>query len=75
MVFDTALPFLGLTVTVTLQDPTFKPLREAPDTLQNFAELGNTLSETLDVERTLILANEAINLSEVTFEIFKVSVF
>jgi hypothetical protein len=29
------VPFLGFTVTVTLHVPTFKPLSEVPDTLQN----------------------------------------
>jgi len=36
-VFETALPFFGVTVTVTLHDPAFKPLRVVPDTLQYFA--------------------------------------
>jgi hypothetical protein len=33
-VFEIALPFFGVTVTVTLHEPTFKPLRVVPDTLQ-----------------------------------------
>lgn len=63
-VFDTALPFLGFTVTVTLHEPAFKPLREAPETLQNFAELATTFRDTFDVERTFIFANIAIDLAD-----------
>ena len=37
MVFEVALPFLGVTVTVTLHEPAFKPLRVPKDTLQFFA--------------------------------------
>ena len=61
MVFDTAFPFLGVTVTVTLQEPAFRPLREAPDTLQNLPELGTTFKDTFEVERTLSFANVAID--------------
>jgi hypothetical protein len=68
MVFDTAFPFLGLTVTATLQDPTFKPLSEVPDTLQNFVELAATFRETFEVERTLIFANVAIDFADAVFD-------
>jgi hypothetical protein len=36
-VFEVALPFLGVTVTVTLHDPVLRPFRAVPDTLQYFA--------------------------------------
>ena len=69
MVFDTDFPFFGLTVTVTLQEPAFRPLREAPDTLQNFAELFTTFKVTFDVLGTTSLANTAIDLAVADLEI------
>jgi len=39
-VFEVVLPFLGVTVTVTLHDPALRPLSDEPDTLQYFAELA-----------------------------------
>ena len=73
MVFDTAFPFLGLTVTVTLQEPAFRPFREAPNTLQNLAELGTTLRDTFEVERTLSFANAAIDFAATAFDVFIVT--
>ena len=55
-VFDVELPFLGVTVTVTLQDPALSPLRVAPETLQNFDELDTTLNLTFEVESKVSLA-------------------
>ena len=55
-VFEVALPFFGVTVTVTLQEPAFNPLRVAPDTLQYLDELATTFNFTFEVESTLILA-------------------
>ena len=52
MVFEVALPFFGVTVTVTLHEPALRPLSVVPDTLQYFAELDNTFSDTLEVEST-----------------------
>jgi hypothetical protein len=46
MVLETIFPILGLTVTVTLQDPAFKPRSDVPDTLQIFAALDSTINET-----------------------------
>ena len=37
MVFEVALPFFGVTVTVTLHGPAFKPLSVVPETMQYFA--------------------------------------
>jgi hypothetical protein len=68
-VFDVGLPFLGVTVTVTLQDPAFSPLRVAPDTLQNFDELDTTFNLTFEVEGTLSLANVAIDFAETVLDI------
>ena len=65
-VFEVAFPFLGVTVTVTLHDPALRPLTADPDTLQYFAELATTLSDTLEVESTLILAKVAIDRAEVS---------
>ena len=36
-VFEVALPFFGVTVTVTLHVPALTPLSVVPDTLQYFA--------------------------------------
>jgi hypothetical protein len=69
MVFDVALPFLGITVTVTLQEPAFNPLRVVPETLQNFAELATTFNLTFEVESTLSLANVAIDFAETGLDI------
>ena len=60
-VFEVALPFLGVTVTVTLHDPVLTPLSDEPDTLQYFAELATTFSETFEVESTFNLAKAAID--------------
>jgi hypothetical protein len=60
-VFEVALPFFGVTVTVTLQEPAFNPLRVVPETLQNFAELATTFNLTFDAESTLSFANTAID--------------
>jgi hypothetical protein len=55
-VLNLALPFLGVTVTVTLHDPALTPLSDEPETLQYFAELAATFSDTFDVEATVSLA-------------------
>jgi hypothetical protein len=68
-VFEVALPFLGVTVTVTLHDPVFRPLRVLPDTLQYFAELGTIFNETFEVASTLIFANEAIDFAVVDLDV------
>jgi hypothetical protein len=47
---------LGVTVTVTLQEPAFNPLIDVPDTLQFFAVDWTTFSDTFEVERTLSFA-------------------
>ena len=52
-------PFFVLTKIVTLQVPTFSPLIEEPETLQNRADFGETLSETLDVFDKTSFAMEA----------------
>ena len=67
-VFEVALPFFGVTVTVTLQEPVLRPLRTAPETLQNFAELATTFSDTFDVEVTASLASAAIDFAETTLD-------
>ena len=64
-VFEVALPFFGVTVTVTLQEPVLRPLRAAPETLQNFAELATTFIETFEVENIGRLAYLAIAFAEV----------
>jgi hypothetical protein len=68
-VFDVALPFFGVTVTVTLHDPAFKPLRVLPETLQNFLELATTFSDTFEVANTLIFAKVAIDLAVTGLEV------
>jgi hypothetical protein len=73
-VFEIALPFFGVTVTVTLQEPAFNPLRVVPETLQNLDELAATFNLTFDVESTLSLANAAIDLAEAALESFTVGV-
>ena len=45
---------MGVTVTVTLQDPAFNALTEVPTILQFFAEVGATLTTTFDVAATTI---------------------
>jgi hypothetical protein len=55
-VLKEALPFFGVTVTVTLHDPALSPLSVLPKTLQNFDELGRTLRVTFDVEDTFNFA-------------------
>jgi hypothetical protein len=61
IVFEVAFPFLGVTITVTLHDPVLRPLSDEPDTLQNFAELATTFSETFEVESIFKLAKAAID--------------
>ena len=65
-------PFLGVTVTVTLQDPVLSPFRLVPETLQNFTELRTTFSDTFEVEATVSLANLAMDLAVVDFFIVTV---
>ena len=55
-VFAVALPFFGVTVTVTLHVPALRPLSVVPETLHNFAELATTFNDTFDVESTVSLA-------------------
>ena len=62
-VFEVALPFFGVTVTVTLHVPALMPLSVVPDTLQYLAELDTAFSDTFDVESTVSLANVAIDLA------------
>ena len=69
------MPFLGLTVTVTLHEPALKPfsavpekLSAVPETLQYLAWLDATFSETLDVESTTSLAYLAIEMAEVDLD-------
>ena len=45
-VLEAAVPFFGVTVTVTLHDPTFKPFSVVPATRQIAAVLGDTFSNT-----------------------------
>ena len=68
-VFEVALPFFGVTVTVTLQEPAFSPLSVVPETLQNFAELATTFNLTFEVESTFSLANAAIDFAEAALDI------
>ncbi len=70
MVFEVALPFLGVTVTVTLQDPILRPFRVVPDTLQYLVELDKTFSETLEVEGAESPENVAIDLTAIALDIF-----
>ena len=73
-VFEIALPFFGVTVTVTLQDPAFNPFSVVLDTLQYFEELATTFSETFEVESTLSLAYTAIDLAVTAFLVVTVGV-
>ena len=66
-VFEVARPLFGVTVTVTLQNPAFKPFKVVPDTLQYFAELETTFRTSFEVESTLSFANAAINLAVADF--------
>jgi len=59
-VFDVALPFFGVTVTVTRHEPFFRPFTDVPETLHTFAEDAGTLSVTLDPEATVSPAYFAI---------------
>ena len=70
MVFEMGFPFLGVTVTTTLHEPPLRPLRVDPNTLQYFAELAKTFSETLDVESTASPENVAIDLTGIALDIF-----
>ena len=63
-VFDVTLPFFGVTVTVTLQEPAFNPLSAAPDTLQFFAVVRTTFIETFEVGGTLSFASAAIDIAD-----------
>ncbi len=73
-VFEIAFPFFGVTVTVTLQEPAFNPLRVVPETLQNFAELATTSIPTFEVESTLSFANAAIDFADAALDSFTVGV-
>jgi hypothetical protein len=55
-VFDFVAPFLGLTDTVTLQVPAFKPLTEVPTTLQILDEAPVTRKLIFEVEATVSFA-------------------
>ena len=50
------VPDCKVTVTVTLQDPIFKPLSVMPETLQYFAELDTTFNDVFEVESTASFA-------------------
>jgi hypothetical protein len=56
MVFEVVMPFLGLTVTVTLHEPALKPFSEEPETLQYLAWLDATFIETFEVDSTTSFA-------------------
>ena len=47
-VFEVALPFLGVTVTVTLHEPFLSTLRVDPETLQYLDDAAASLSEMTD---------------------------
>ena len=66
-VFEDALPFFGVTVTLTLHVPVFRPFSLVPDTLQYFAEAATTFSDTFEVDNTLSFANAAIDFALVGF--------
>ncbi len=68
-VLDAALPFFGFTVTVILHNPDFRPFSVVPNTLQYFAELATTFSDTFEVADTLSLANIAIDFAEAALDI------
>jgi len=55
-VFDFVAPFLGLTDTVTLQVPAFKPLTEVPTTLQILEEAPVMRKLIFEVEATVSFA-------------------
>lgn len=55
-VLETALPFFGVTVTVTRHDPAFTPFNDVPLTLQYLTEDDATFSETLEPAATVIFA-------------------
>lgn len=52
-VLETAFPFFGVTVTVTLHDPAFTPFRDVPLTLQYRAEDDATFSKILEPDATV----------------------
>ena len=58
-VLEVAVPFFGVTVTVTLHDPTFKPFSVVPATRQIAAVLGDTFSNTFAPVGTAIPAYQA----------------
>ena len=68
-VFEVALPFLGTTVTVTLQDPDLRPLTTAPDTLQFLTELRTTFSDTFEAGNSFSFAKTAIDLADADLEV------
>lgn len=56
-------------MTVTLHDPALRPLSVEPTTLQYFALLVNTFSESFDVEETASLAKVAMDLAVADLEL------
>ena len=70
-VLEVAVPFLGVTVTVTLHDPTFKPFSVVPATRQIAAVLGDTFSNTFAPVGTAIPAYQATTAG--LAEIFRVN--
>ena len=54
---------------MTLHVPALRPLRDVPETLQNFAELVTTFNDNLDVGTTVSLAYEAIDRAEADLDI------
>ena len=69
------MPFLGVTVTLTLHEPFFRPLSVVLETLQNFVYPDKTFNETFDFESTGIFANMAIDLAVAGFDRLTVMVF
>ena len=59
-VFETALPFFGVTVTVTRHEPAFRPFTEVTVAVQIFADDAATFRVTRDPEATVSPAYFAI---------------
>ena len=74
-VFEVDFPLLGVTVTVTRQEPLFSPFTEVPDTLHTRAEVPATRSLTFEPDTTFKPANLAIAVAVTPFLVVKASDF
>ena len=75
IVLVTALPFFGVTVTETKQDPFSRTFNAVPTILQFFDDFESTLRDTFDVKATFSFTYRANNRAVVDFDIATAGAF